>query len=113
MSKQFIGESIKPVPGSLDTLGMAAGEPGLPRRFIWRDMEYAIAEVLEKWKETSPCRHGGAERYVRKHWFRVRTTGGDEMTLYFERQTPHGGRRKREWRLFTVSTVTPMNQARP
>jgi len=106
MSKQFIGETIKPVPGSLDTCGMAAGEPGLPRRFIWRDREYAVAEVLEKWKDTSPCRHGGDERYVRKHWFKIKTTDGDEMTLYFERQASRGGRRKREWRLFTVSAAT-------
>ena len=80
---------------------MVRGEPGLPARFIWRKREYIVDEVLEKWKETGPCRSGGNEQYVRKHWFRIRTTGGVEMKIYFERQPR--AKVKVRWWLFSVS----------
>ena len=83
---EFISEPIAPVKGTFDTAGMARGEPGLPSRFIWRDKEYAVAEVLEKWKESGPCKGGSSEMYLRKHWFRIRCTDSSEMTIYFERQ---------------------------
>ena len=62
MQDQFICEPIKPAAGTMDAGGMTRGEPGLPRKFTWRDEEYTVDEVLEKWKETSPCRGGGSER---------------------------------------------------
>ena len=48
MGEEFVSELIRPVAGSFDVGGMARGEPGLPSRFMWRDKEYAVAEVLEK-----------------------------------------------------------------
>lgn len=45
MQEQFISEAIRPVGGTFDVFGMAKGEPGLPGRFVWRDTEYAVAEV--------------------------------------------------------------------
>jgi len=103
MCDEFICEAIKPVAGTMDTVAMARGEPGLPGEFIWRDQEYAVAAVLEKWKETSPCRSGSPERYVRKHWFRIRTADGAEMKIYFERQPRSARERKTRWWLYTVS----------
>ena len=52
MDDKFISEPIKPVEGTFDTAGMTRGEPGLPGRFVWRNKEYTVAEVLEKWKES-------------------------------------------------------------
>ena len=46
MKDEFVSEPIKPVEGTFDTGGMTRGEPGLPGRFIWRDKEYIVAEVL-------------------------------------------------------------------
>jgi len=86
MQEQLICEPIQPVAGTMDTGGMTRGDPGLPGQFIWRGDEYAVQEVLERWRETSPCRSGAAERYVRKHWFRIKTADGKEMKIYFERQ---------------------------
>lgn len=71
MKEQFICEPIKPVSSTMDTRPMSLGEPGLPGKFIWREGEYAVDQVLEKWKETSNCTHGSRERYVRKHWFKI------------------------------------------
>ena len=102
MQEQFVGDPITPVPGTMDTRAMTRGAPGLPQRFIWRDEENTIDAVLERWKETSPCRSGAAEQYVRKHWFRVRTTGGHEMKIYFERQARSRRENKRRWRLYTM-----------
>ena len=67
MSEEFISEPIEPVAGAFDTTAMTRGEPGLPERFKWRDKEYAVADVLEAWKELGPCRSGGNEKYLRKH----------------------------------------------
>ena len=103
MAKQFISEAIAPVAQTMDTRRMARGEPGLPRKFLWRDREYEVAKVLDQWKETSGCRSGSDEQYVRRHWYRVRTTDGAEMKIYFERQARSGRERKTRWWLHTVS----------
>ena len=103
MADQFVSEPIQPLPGTFDAAGMVRGEPGLPRRFRWRGDEYAVTDVLETWKDTGPCRSGSPERYVRKHWFRIRTTNGVEMVLYFERQAKSARDRKRRWWLYTIT----------
>ena len=103
MQEMFVSEEIRPVPGTADVRGMAAGEPGLPGRFTWRGREYAVAEILEKWKETGDCRSGSDERYVRKHWFRIRTAGGDEMKIYFERQPRSRAAKKARWWMYSVA----------
>ena len=107
MTVRFVSEPIRPVPGTMDTGSMAVGEPGLPSRFLWRNEEHAVAAVLEKWKETSGCRHGGAEQYVRKHWFHIRTAAGEEMKIYFERQPRSTRERKTRWWLFSRSGGAP------
>lgn len=99
MRPMFVGEAIVPVPGTFLLSRAAPGEPGLPERFSWRGKEYSVAAVLEQWKEAGDCRHGSGERYVRKHWYRVHTTEGVEMRIYFERQRRFGGSR---WRLHTL-----------
>jgi phosphoribosylglycinamide formyltransferase-1 len=100
----LISEAVRPVPESLAAPG-APGEPGLPMRFVWRGREYAVAAVLARWRETGPCRHGSGERYLRKHWFHVRTADGAEMKLYFERSA-RSGKVRRSWRLYTA-TIAP------
>lgn len=99
--KEFIAEPITPAEGSFTAAAMAAGEPGCPHRFRWRDDDYEVAQVLETWKTTGPCRHGSGERYVRKHWFRVLTTDGTEMEIYFDRQA-RSSKKSRRWWLATV-----------
>ena len=103
MSEEFISEPIEPVAGTFDTAAMTRGEPGLPGRFKWRDKEYAVAGVLEVWKETGPCRSGGPERYLRKHWYKIKIEDGSEMTVYFERQPRSKCRNKVRWWLYTIS----------
>ena len=102
MEEEFVSEPIKLVAGTFDIVGMTRGEPGLPGRFIWRDKKYAVAEVLEKWKESGCCKSGSSEMYLRKHWFRVRCTNGLEMTIYFERQPRTKVGNKMRWWLYTV-----------
>ena len=105
MSEEFISEPIEPVAGTFDTAAMTRGEPGLPGRFKWRDREYTVADVLEAWKETGPCRSGGPEMYLRKHWYKIMTEDGSEMTVYFERQPRSKRRNKVRWWLYTVSRM--------
>ncbi len=101
-AEQFVSEPIKPVQGTFDPAGMTRGEPGLPKQFAWRDKEYTVTEVLEVWKEDGPCKSGSSEMYLRKHWFRVATEEGPEMTLYFERQPRSKSQGKTRWWLYTV-----------
>jgi len=105
MDEEFIGEAIQAAGGTLDHGAMATGGPGLPARFLWRDQEYAVERVLERWKTTSDCRSGSREQYVRKHWFRIRTADGTQMRIYFERQARSRGQRKARWWLYSI--VTP------
>ncbi len=101
-TERFISEPIQPVEGTFDPTGMTRGEPGLPQRFTWRDDEYAVTEVLEVWKEDGPCKSGSTEQYLRKHWFRVATEQGAEMTLYFQRQPRSKRQSKTRWWLYTI-----------
>ena len=103
MSEDFVSEPIMPVADTFDLTGMTRGEPGLPGRFTWRDKEYAVSSVLETWKELGPCRSGGPEKYLRKHWFKVRTSDGLKMTIYFERQARSKRQNKTRWWLYTIS----------
>lgn len=99
----FICEPITPVAGTFDPGAMARGEPGLPQAFTWRGERYAVARVRETWRSVEVER-GGVEKYLRKHWYRLETTEGQVMTLYFNRQ-PLRGRRPTQgrWTLYSMA----------
>lgn len=99
---ELISESIQPVRETGAVLAMASGEPGLPHRFIWRGVEYAVDAVLERWREVSDGTRG-EPGYVRKHWFEIRTTSGHRMRIYCERQPRSKRERHRRWWLYTMS----------
>ncbi|HKK05263.1 MAG TPA: DUF6504 family protein [Gammaproteobacteria bacterium] len=102
MHERFVSERITPLADSHDTGRMALGEPGLPREFTWRGQTVRVASVLRTWRDTGPCRHGSGERYVRKHWYEVRTDDGRRMKLYFDRK-PRGRALSPRWWLYSVS----------
>ena len=102
MSDRLISEPIRPVPGAASDRDTPAGEPVLPGRFVWRKAEHTVAEVLETWKEYSPGSPAMPDRYLRKHWYRIRTSDGVEMVLYFERKARSQAQAKQRWWLFTV-----------
>ena len=105
MREELISERLVPVMDSVDARRVVIGAPLLPTRFIWRGDEYTVTEVLEEWRETGACHHGSGERYVRKHWFRLRMAGGEVMKIYFERQARSSRERTTRWWLYTVSTA--------
>ncbi len=97
----LISEEIRPVPGSIDATGMAVGEPGVPLRLTWRGQAYDVAEVRERWKTTA--REGGratGETYVRRHYVDLRTTSGERMVIYCDRQLRRGQSR---WWLYRLA----------
>ena len=104
MREELISERLEPVMAAVDARRIVIGAPLLPTKFVWRGAEYTVAEVLEEWKETGPCHHGSGERYVRKHWFRLRMASGEEMKLYFERHARSAKQMKQRWWLYTVAT---------
>ena len=101
MEEEFISERIKPVISTADTRRMAAGGPGLPGEFFWRDKKYTVKNVIKEWKTTKPCNCGSGEKYVRKHWYQIETMDNKVMEIYFDRQ-PNAGRKQMGWFLFTV-----------
>jgi phosphoribosylglycinamide formyltransferase-1 len=78
---------------------MARGEPGVPRRFTWREQAYEIAEVERSWKELSAASSGDRDRYVRRHVFQVVTTDGTRMRLTAVRGVPGSAPR---WKLLSI-----------
>jgi len=102
MTAKFISESIKPITATSDAARMAAGEPGLPKQFIWRKQTIEIKAVLRTWRETGACRHGSPEHYVRKHWYEVCTAENQVMRIYFERQ-PRRGEKAARWWLLSIA----------
>ena len=101
MSEKFISEPIKPLTETAETSRMAIGEPGLPKKFVWRGRTICVTAVLRTWRKTGKCRHGSPEMYVRKHWYEVATESDGVMKIYFERQARRGKGRARWW-LFSV-----------
>ena len=104
MPARFIGEPLRPLDASFDTARMAVAEPGLPHRFEWRGETVEVRAVVRAWRSTGRCRHGSPERYVRRHWYRVRTQCHGTLVLYFER-TPRPGGDRRRWWVFSRSDV--------
>ncbi len=100
----FVSEPIQPVKGTFDAAGMSRGEPGVPLQFRWRKKTYAVANVLETWKEHGDCRNGSHERYVRKHGFRIRTTEGEVFRIYFQRTVGRGKMPTTRWWLHTIES---------
>lgn len=96
MSERVVLEPIQPDPASFDTRMMAAGRPGLPHRFRWRDRDYEVAEVLGTSKRTSVDR---GDVYLRRHIIEIRTQCGTRMKLAGERH-PRGGAPR--WILRTI-----------
>jgi len=100
--EHFISEPITPDTSTIDSARMARGEPGLARLFAWRGETLEVAEVLRVWRETGPCRHGSGERYVRKHWYEVKTTDGRTLKIYADRQPRPGSRSRQRWWLYSL-----------
>ena len=107
MHEELISERLKPMMAEVDGRRVVIGAPLLPTKFVWRGAQYTVAEVLEEWKETGPCHHGSGERYVRKHWFRLRMASGEEFKVYFERHARSPKQMKQRWWLYTVGSQSP------
>ena len=116
-AETFVGESIQPHEALFSASAMATGKPAAPQSFVWREETYLLQQVLAEWKEAGNCSRGPGERYVRKHWFRIRVvqdvaaaaaSDADaepvEMRIYFERQRRSSG--SRWWLYSTRPAVT-------
>jgi len=100
---QLISEQIFPTPGSFDVVDMGQGLPGLPSEFTWRGRAYRVDLLLEKWKASGPeIGRLGGEQYLRRHYFRIRTTDGQVMVIYCQRNTRNRAKPKARWWLYTV-----------
>ena len=96
MRATFISEPLTP-DASFDPVAMSRGEPGLPATFRWRERELIVAEVLETSREYGDCKHGSGERYLRKHCYRIRTTNGLILRIYFQRSFGRSRSSARWW----------------
>jgi len=88
---ELISEAIRVDTATMDAPAHT-GEPGTPRHLTWRKERYEVAQVLDRWKSHGNCTHGSGERYLRRHWMKVRTAEGPVMTLYFERKPRRGAK---------------------
>jgi len=104
MREELISERLEPVLAKVDARRVVIGAPLLPTQFLWRGTEYTVDAVIAEWKETGPCRHGSGERYVRKHWFHIRMTTGEEFKIYFERRARSAKQQKQRWWVYTVAS---------
>jgi len=76
-----IVEPIEVLEGSFDPRVMARGQPGVPRRFRWRDRTFEIGRLMDESREVGPMAGGGGEMYVRRHVTRAQTTCGAIVEL--------------------------------
>ncbi len=102
---EFISEPLEPLAGTFSAGAMACGLPGLPAGFTWRGDRYRVVECVASWKQSGPERgrlHG--ERYLRRHYSRLRMDDQNLWTVYFERQARPGAAAKKRWFLYSVET---------
>lgn len=101
--EEFVSEAVTPHAGTFGAAAMAGGLPGLPGGFNWRGASYEVAAELESWKQSGPeVGRMSGERYLRRHYFRLRMSDQSVWTVYFVRQTPRSGSPKRRWFLYAV-----------
>ena len=99
--EDFIGDPVIPLAGTFDCRPMAAGLPGLPAAFDWRGQTFRVTRLLDTWKHSVPeGGRPGAERYLRRHYFRLLMSDSSVWTIYFVRHTPRGSAKTR-WFLYT------------
>jgi hypothetical protein len=94
----------------MTTVGMTTSGVALPLRFRRGKTEITVTEVLDQWIETGPMKGGdssSAERYLRKHWWLIRTTDGQEMKIYMERQPRSRREIKKRWWLYSITVPAP------
>lgn len=106
MVEQFVSQRIVPLAAQASARAASFGQPALPPSFSWGDEQFQIKHVVRTWRDTGPCRSGGGEMYVRKHWWEVITTDDRRMRLYFERQARSRSTRARWW-LYSVRSDDP------
>jgi len=99
---QFIGEPIVPDPEALAAIQTRPGEPALPTRFTWRGQQHVVVAVLRTWADTRRDRDGSSARYRGRHWFRVRTSAGLIMNIYFERHPRSRAQARQRWWLHSI-----------
>jgi hypothetical protein len=101
--EEFVSEPLVPHAGTFDVRDMAAGLPGLPTGFDWRGESHQVGQRLETWKQSvAEGGRSGGERYLRRHYFRLRMSDGAIWTVYFVRQAPRGASGRQRWFLWTV-----------
>ncbi len=102
-AEKLISEALRPLfAGDGVDSPVTAGDPLLPRAFVWRGATYPVLAVLNAGRGLGPCTHGSGERYVRKHWYRIATAGGLVMRVYFERR-PRRGAAMTRWWLYSIA----------
>ncbi|NJL32048.1 MAG: cytoplasmic protein [Phycisphaerales bacterium] len=96
-----MSEPLEPVKGTFDASAMARGEPGLPAKFTWRGQIHEVDEVLQTWITSAP-EGGSGEMYLRRHWWKLRTSEGVTLTVYCLRQASSRASAKRRWFVYSV-----------
>jgi hypothetical protein len=102
--EEFISQPLRPHAGTFRTGDMARGLPGLPAGFDWNGQPHLIETLLESWKAsaTEGGRAGG-ERYLRRHYYRLRMADKAVWTVYFIRQCPRSGSPRLRWFLQSIA----------
>ena len=89
--------------------------PVCPQTFSWQEVEYAVLELLEEWKDFE--RRGRMKRNMSpahaqraslrgsrgggRYYFRVRTSDGYVAVIYYDRAPVEAGDSKGSWTLFS------------
>ena len=105
-NEEFIDEPIKPTPGTGIAAMAATGQPGVPSEFDWGGQRYHLAGIIGSWKTSGPCRHGGGEMYLRRHWYKLLVEPPLIMTIYCDRQARTRNPKSRWW-LYSIEPARP------
>lgn len=94
--RKFVGSPLAPAGDGFITPA-AGNEPPVPRAFLWDNRTLVITTVLRSWRSTKTDR---GDAYLKRHWFELQTASGEEIEVYYDRESRRGAAR---WWLYTIS----------
>ena len=106
----FSGRVLKPVGGEFRPA--SGGAPAVPARFsVQGGGHLGVVSVVEEWRDYADCHHGGTERYLRRHWYKVVSEDQRVARIYFDRQPRRGRPATERWCLYAWESSSAADAA--
>jgi hypothetical protein len=93
--RKFVSRPLVP-SGDAFVTPASGSEPPVPCAFMWGDRMLTIRTVVRTWRSGKTDR---GDTYLKRHWFELRTTCGNTIEVYYDREVKRGAA---QWWLYVI-----------